>query len=203
MNTIPTVLHYLPSVTQSESTFDTWVQLHPNWNCIKWELPECLMMINTCYSDLLPLYQSYVFESQQIRLCRLLLLHRYGGIVVETRIKPIRSLESLTMIPYPIIYIEKVWMAAPKQSPLLLDCISQLRPCSRWWIWMGEWFIHKKEQENLIEQIAPSCKMVPYSRITSFVTILPPSTQWLDRYMKWRYLIMILIVVIVWINMKN
>jgi len=134
MNGIPPVLHFLAPSDQedADAVLAAWRRLHPRWDCVRWERDPCVAMAHACYPDLAPLLRGFLDEAQVLRFLRLLLLHRYGGVVVDTRVVPRRCVHSWTLArrlvaaPDPFL-----WAAAPPRDAEVMA-------------WLGESFVERR-----------------------------------------------------------
>jgi len=182
MNDIPPILHYLPA--GPDSTLAEWRRLHPRWDLIEWERDSCVAMMHTFYAETVPLYHSSS-ESQRIRLLRLLLLHRYGGISIDTRLRPLRCLHSWRMSKRLLFSEDLSWIAAPPKCEEIIAYLRSLEPASR----LGEWYTTERDRRVWYELT----DRPPISRSRFLLGLVPPPDpiRKAKRYM--RYLAIVLL----------
>jgi hypothetical protein len=172
---IPKVLHYLDDAS-AQCTFALWSDLHVGWNCLRWTPDECRAMMHTCYPHAAALFPR-LLESQRRRLFLLLLLHRYGGMVVDAGAVPLRSLA--TRVPLKRLVVHRAapfaWMAAPKLSPVVDTFIRAWTP-ARWYdVWRGDWAVARADEQRW-RAVATGVE----------VPVDAPEPRWIDVYMQWR-----------------
>lgn len=180
MNDIPPILHYLGP----DETLADWRRLHPRWDLVVWESDSCVAMMHTFYAEFVPLYHSSS-EGQRIRLLRLLLLHRYGGIAIDTRLRPIRSLHSWRMARRLLFSDDLLWLAAPPKCEEILVYLRSLEPPS----FLGEWYTAERDRRVWYELATRS----PISRSRFRQSVVSPPCPIRRIKLAMRYLGIILL----------
>jgi hypothetical protein len=184
MNDIPPILHYLPA--DSPDSLAEWRRLHPRWDIVEWERESCVAMMHTFYPEMVEKYHRFS-DSQRIRILRLLLLHRYGGISIDTRLRPLRSLHSWRMARRLVFSEDLSWLAAPPKCEAILVYLRTISPSFLGSSFLGEWF---DRERRLWHELAEG---PPISSARFLLAVLPPPCpiRRAKRYM--RYLAIVLL----------
>ena len=181
---IPKLIHQICPSHVKLTSIGWWKKLHPDWECTLWTLVEGKALVNRFYPDFAATYETFVSEEEQIQALRIILLHRYGGLVVDHRLYPKRKLDSFLMHPEIEVYVLEEhgeWLlACTPRCEFITDYMDRLAStiCQSWWKMMGNSFLVRKRTE-FIAPLYDAHKMVA-KRFTSTA---------IDRYLEYEPLI--------------
>lgn len=131
---IPRVLHHIwinaadPSLPAPFSTYrDGWRALHPDWTLRLWNLDNIDFPL--VRPELLPLCANY---AQMADVLRLEVLHRHGGVYIDTDFEPIRPIDALLQGAEHVfcsedgVSVSTGFLAAVPGSMLIRRCLDAL-----------------------------------------------------------------------------
>jgi hypothetical protein len=88
MNGVP---DHLSAISKS------WEKKHPNWEYRFWNKQTVEQFLESDFSDLIPLYNSFPFDVQRWDFVRYLILYHFGGIYVDMDYECLEPLEPLLL----------------------------------------------------------------------------------------------------------
>ena len=100
-NEIPKIIHQswknenIPFDIYRKSWVDSWGIHHPDWERILWTDEQNKNLVKEHYPDFYPFFLSLYPNIKKADFCRLLYMHRYGGVYVDLDFICLKNLSSL------------------------------------------------------------------------------------------------------------
>ena len=98
---IPHIIHQswkdenIPHDVYKKSWVDSWQTCHPNWEKRFWTDEQNRVLIEEHYPDFYDFYQSLSPNIKKADFCRLMYMHRYGGVYVDLDFICLKNLSPL------------------------------------------------------------------------------------------------------------
>ncbi|RAK94975.1 glycosyltransferase family 32 protein [Aspergillus ibericus CBS 121593] len=140
---IPARLHHVhlgpePLRQEWQAARDACLAQHPNWEAFLWDDRNASHFVQNHYPHLLPTWESYPHLVQRVDALRYMILHTYGGAILDFDLACKRSLEPLRQFEFvapaanPVGISIGMMLAAPNNS-YVGDLVRNLPNFNRRW----------------------------------------------------------------------
>ncbi|GKZ73644.1 hypothetical protein AnigIFM60653_010800 [Aspergillus niger] len=140
---VPARLHHVQLGTQSprpewQAARDECLKQHPDWETFLWTDENASRFVQNYYPHFLPTWENYPHLVQRVDALRYMVLHKYGGAVLDYDLACKRSLEPLRRFEFvapaanPVGISVGMMLAAPN-NPYVNDLVRNLPTFNRRW----------------------------------------------------------------------
>jgi hypothetical protein len=74
-----------------KENFKSWKNLHPHWKFYFWDKPKMDALMQQHYPEFKEMWENCSHIVQNVDMAKLMILHRHGGVYVDTDIKCVRT----------------------------------------------------------------------------------------------------------------
>ncbi|WQF79043.1 Putative glycosyltransferase, DXD sugar-binding, nucleotide-diphospho-sugar transferase [Colletotrichum destructivum] len=140
---IPPILHHI--ILGNPKAARTWqharqscLDMHPGWESHLWTDDKAAQFVAEKFPQLKEMWDDYRHPVQRVDALRYLLLHEYGGVVLDMDLRcrralgPLRRFDFVAPAAHPI-GVSNGFMMASKNNEFLKDIILSLKTYNRWW----------------------------------------------------------------------